>query len=203
MKSIASSTLKENYRGLSEREMVMKIYDNDMDAFLVLIAKHQEKIFSFIHKRLSTANYCHAEDIFQDMIIRILKHLREGKYDANQDYFSTWVISVAKNLIYDFFRNRKRNPSYMAFPVEEMHIVADVPGTEKRCLQGNTKHVLRSCINKLPLKDKELVLDRYDRDLSYKAMAEKRNAPIGTIKGSYFRARQKLSQDPLVQELRN
>ena len=48
-----------------------------------------------------------AEDIFQDTFIKVIKSLKERKYQDNGRFLS-WVIRIAHNLIIDHFRKEKQ-----------------------------------------------------------------------------------------------
>ena len=77
-----------------------------------LMARHGEKLFHFLIRGLQ--NEDEAADLAQEAFVRIYQH--RAKFDASQK-FSTWLYSIATNLIKDRYRWRSRHPQ-VSFDLE-------------------------------------------------------------------------------------
>jgi len=70
-----------------------------------LMERHAERLFRYLVRSLQ--NEDDAADLAQETFIRVYKH--SLKFDA-RSRFSTWLYSIASNLVRDRFRWRKRHP---------------------------------------------------------------------------------------------
>ena len=70
-----------------------------------LMARHGEKLFHFLIRGLQ--NEAEAADLAQEAFVRVYQH--RAKFDAGQK-FSTWLYSIAANLVKDRYRWRSRHP---------------------------------------------------------------------------------------------
>src|SRR5687767_7042490 len=91
-----------NHPHLMTDKDLVRLYQNGNDnAFDVLLNRHKEKIFSTIYYLVNNREL--AEDLFQDVFIKIITKLREKKYNE-EGKFLPWAVRVAHNLVIDYFR---------------------------------------------------------------------------------------------------
>lgn len=126
-----------------------------------------------------------AEDIFQDTFIKVIKSLKEGKYQDNGRFIS-WVIRIAHNLIIDQFRKDKQlitlsNDNY-EFNLFNNHKLAD-KNIEDELITDQICEDLRTLIEKLPADQRQVVILRHYFGLSFKEIAEQTNVSINTALG--------------------
>ena len=93
---ICEATLIKNYISGSEK------------ALELLINHHKLRIFNFINSKVNDRET--AEDLFQDTFIKVIKTLKNGKYNE-EGKFLPWVMRIAHNLVIDYFRKEKRIPT--------------------------------------------------------------------------------------------
>ena len=98
----------KTYNQLNENQLIQCYLDGDSNAFSYLVNRHKSKIFTSIYV-LVKDNYL-AEDIFQDVFIRIIQSLKKGAYIENGKFLS-WAIRIAHNMCMDHFRKVKRKPT--------------------------------------------------------------------------------------------
>src|SRR5678810_1049957 len=95
-------------RKKTDHELIQHFQDGDLHALETLILRHKEKMYTSI-LFLVKDKYL-AEDIFQDVFIRIIDTMRSGRY-TEEGKFLPWAMRIAHNLCVDHFRKVKRTPT--------------------------------------------------------------------------------------------
>src|SRR5262245_1723880 len=98
----------KTYINLTDQQLVQLFIENDSQALETLVNRHKEKIYTSIF--LLVKDKYLAEDIFQDVFIRIIDTLRGGRY-TDEGKFLPWAMRIAHNLCVDHFRKVKRTPT--------------------------------------------------------------------------------------------
>src|SRR5450432_2906346 len=92
----------------TDHELIHLFTDgNLLDALETLVLRHKDKLYTSI-QFLVKDKYL-AEDIFQDVFIRIIDTMRSGRY-TEEGKFLPWAMRIAHNLCVDHFRKVKRTP---------------------------------------------------------------------------------------------
>jgi RNA polymerase sigma-70 factor (ECF subfamily) len=92
----------------TDNELIHLFSDGNLDALETLVLRHKDKLYSSI-LFLVKDKYL-AEDIFQDVFIRIIDTMRSGRY-TEEGKFLPWAMRIAHNLCVDHFRKVKRTPT--------------------------------------------------------------------------------------------
>ena len=158
-------------------------YINGKEASLsILINRHQQRLFSFIYSKIKDKDL--TEDIFQDTFIKVIRTLKKGKYNE-EGKFLPWVMRIAHNLVIDYFRKNNRMPSFKN--TEEFDIFSVLhDGTlnaEKQIIQEQIYEDVRELINELPEEQKEVLIMRMYKDMSFKEISENTGVSINTALG--------------------
>jgi RNA polymerase sigma-70 factor (ECF subfamily) len=167
---ICEATLIKNYISGSEK------------ALELLINHHKLRIFNFINSKVNDRET--AEDLFQDTFIKVIKTLKNGKYNE-EGKFLPWVMRIAHNLVIDYFRKEKRIPTvennddYDVFQFISNHDV----NVENTIIQEQITLDLQKLIYELPEDQKEVLIMRLYRDMSFKEIAENTHVSINTALG--------------------
>ncbi|MGB4775177.1 MAG: sigma-70 family RNA polymerase sigma factor [Daejeonella sp.] len=158
-------------------------YINGQEACLEeLIGRHKNKIYTSIYLLVKDSYL--AEDLFQDTFIKVIKNLREKKYNE-EGKFLPWVIRIAHNLVIDHFRKEKRTPlitnidGFDIFDVLKFHDES----IEDRMIREQTSQDLKALIHLLPSEQKEVLIMRHYADLSFKEIAQITDVSINTALG--------------------
>ena len=167
---------------LDDAALVHQYINGSESALEVLINRHQLRIFNFINSKV--LNRVAAEDIFQETFIKVIKTLKCGKYNE-EGKFLPWVMRISHNLVIDFFRKNKRIPLYENR--DEFDIFQRI-GDESQNIEGeliNQQVVedLQKLIVSLPEDQKEVLIMRLYRDMSFKEIAESTGVSINTALG--------------------
>ena len=169
-KIISDSVLVSNYINGCEKSLE------------VLIVRHKQRIFGFILSKVLDREI--AEDIFQDTFIKVINTLKRGKYNE-EGKFLPWVMRIAHNLIIDHFRRNKRIPKFNNTDEFDIFSVIsdDVLNAEKQLIKNQILEDVRGLITELPEDQKEVLLMRMYKDMSFKEISENTGVSINTALG--------------------
>ncbi len=148
----------------------------------ILVNRYKDKIFTSI--KILVKDSFLAEDLFQDVFIKIIDTLRANKYNE-EGKFLPWALRIAHNLCVDHFRKVKRTP---AIKTSDDHDIFEVlnfseDGADKTMMKGQSHELVRQMLNKLPEEQREVIVLRHFADLSFKEIAEMTNCSINTSLG--------------------
>ena len=169
-KNIADSVLVNNYIHGNEKSLE------------ILIIRHKQRIFGFILSKVLDREI--AEDIFQDTFIKVINTLKRRAYNE-EGKFLPWVMRIAHNLIIDHFRRNKRIPKFNNTDEFDIFTVIsdDVLNVEKQLIKNQILEDVRDLISELPVDQKEVLLMRMYKDMSFKEIAENTDVSINTALG--------------------
>lgn len=167
---------------LTDQDLVSRYLKGNEEALAALIDRHQERIYSYIYKYIN--NRQAADDIFQDVFIKVIRVLRGGKYNE-EGKFLPWVMRITHNLIIDVFRAQKRMPTTDGG--EDFNIFDTIkredPNVEETLVWEQIKGDVRELIELLPEEQKAVLKMRHYCDMSFKEIAEETNVSINTALG--------------------
>lgn len=154
----------------------------DERSFEELLSRHQQKIYTSIYLFVKDQNQ--AEDIFQEVFIKIIDTLRKGKYN-HEGKFGQWAMRISYNLCVDYFRRSKRRPQVQPtdeFDIFEVLRLSD-DNAEQRIMRSQTHEKVRKLVDMLPPEQREVVILRHYADMSFKEIAKLTRVSINTALG--------------------
>ena len=169
---------------LNDYDLVRQfVTQNDMAAFDTLLARYRKKVYSYICLMVKHKDV--ADDIFQETFIKVVTHLKEGKYEENGK-FLPWVSRVARNKVMDYFRNRSQSHEYCGDNGEwssvESSSFSDL-NVEDKAVQVQIHKEVRHLLDSLPVEQREVIVMRHYMNMSFKEIAEQLNVSISTALG--------------------
>ncbi len=167
---------------IDDSELVRDYISGDEKALEVLINRHNQRISSFIYSKVMDRDI--TEDIFQDTFIKVIKTLKKGSY-SEEGKFLPWVMRISHNLIIDHFRKNKRMPKFEGSDDFNIFSVIgdDKLNAEKQIIKDQIDSDLGSLIEELPDDQKEVLLMRIYKDMSFKEISENTGVSINTALG--------------------
>lgn len=152
-------------------------------AISTLIERHKKRVFD--HVNIMVRNRELAEDITQDTFIKVLRFIEEGRYTDNGKFLA-WVLRIAHNNVIDHFRQSKKHT----------HITEDDAGydilnnknfsedtIEQQMISSQIHSDVRKMIDFLPEEQREVVMMRYFKDMSFKEISDTTGVSINTALG--------------------
>ncbi len=152
------------------------------EALATLIKRHESKIYGFIYSKVSDRDV--SNDIFQDTFIKVIKTLKSNSYNE-EGKFLPWVMRIAHNLIIDYFRKNKKMPLYRE--TEEFSVFSimtdDSLTIENQLIANQVELDIQKLIEELPDDQKEVLIMRMYKDMSFKEISEITGVSINTSLG--------------------
>ena len=170
-------------RNMDDRDLIVAYLDGNDFAFEVLLNRHRDKIYTSIY--LFVKDHSQADDIFQEVFIKIVDTLRRGKYN-HEGKFVQWAMRISYNLCVDHFRRNKRRP--IVNTKKEDFDIFDVlkspnASAEDTMIKSQTHAKVRELVDALPPEQREVVILRHYADLSFKEIAALTRVSINTALG--------------------
>lgn len=162
--------------------LVTNYINGDEKSLEILITNHKQRIFSFILSKVLDREI--AEDIFQDTFVKVINTLKRGAYNE-EGKFLPWVMRISHNLIIDHFRRNKRMPKFNNTDEFDIFSVLsdEVLNVEKQLIKNQILNDVKDLIEELPDDQKEVLIMRMYRDMSFKEIAENTDVSINTALG--------------------
>ena len=167
---------------ITDAVLVKSYIDGDENALSVLIKRHKHKIYSFIYSKVFDRDI--TEDIFQDAFIKVIRNLKLGKYNE-EGKFLPWVMRISHNLVIDHFRKNNRMPKFDNSGEFSIFSVLGDPAlnVEKRLIKDQVECDVRRLIEELPQDQKDVLVMRMYKDMSFKEISERTGVSINTALG--------------------
>lgn len=173
--------------------LMQLVSGGDMVAFEQLVERHQALVVGTVGRMLG--NNAEVEDIAQQVFLRVWKSAKRYQPRAK---FTTWLLKITRNLVFNELRRRKRHattPLQTEIPGEEMQI-ADQRGQtpDASMLEKELRRAIESAIGELPESQRMAVVLRRYEELSYEQIAEVLDQSVPAVKSLLFRARTELRE---------
>jgi RNA polymerase sigma-70 factor (ECF subfamily) len=113
-------------------------------------------------------------------------------YDSAKAKISTWVFTVARNTLIDFYRKNGRVDVTSLTDVEDIIVDDRNKSMEDSVYIDVQKEKLVLLIQKLSVSDQEIIHLRYTEEMSYAEIAERLGITVNAVGIQLHRAVQKL-----------
>lgn len=168
---------------LSDEQLVKNYANGDSDAFDTLLARYQQKIYSYILFLVHDDEV--ADDLFQETFMKAIVTIRQGRY-VESGRFSAWLTRIAHNLVIDKYR-QNRNSNVISNDASDADLfndasLSDITVEMKMITEQSLTDVGR-LLKELPDNQKEVLYMRFYQDLSFKEIADATGVSINTALG--------------------
>ncbi|MAP79737.1 MAG: RNA polymerase subunit sigma-70 [Aequorivita sp.] len=161
-------------------------------AFKFLLDYYWNDVYGFQLKRIR--NEHEAEDITIETFAKAFDKI--NSFD-NKYAFSTWLITISKNIQID--RTRKKNASIYSNTTdasnEHIHKIADLaPTPEDKLIREQNLAELLHYIKELKPHYQEVINLRYFQEMSYNEISNSLEEPLNNVKVRLLRAKKLLAE---------
>lgn len=166
----------------TDHELIHHFMEGHTEALEALVLRHKDKLYTSI-LFLVKDKYL-AEDIYQDVFIRIIDTLRSGRY-TEEGKFLPWAMRIAHNLCVDHFRKVKRTPTIKNGEDKDIFEVLNFAedSMETKMMKRQSHDRVREMLQRLPEDQREVIILRHYADMSFKEIASITNCSINTALG--------------------
>ncbi len=171
------------YSDKSDEQLISLYVDGTNEAFDELLERHKDRLYMYIYHALKNEDL--ADDIFQDTFVKAIMTIKQGRYVDN-GHFLAWITRIAHNLIIDYYR-QIRNENLQSTDDEDFNILnrkefSDVT-VEDTMVTNQIHSDVRRLIRALPDNQREVLVMRYYKNMSFKEIADTTGVSINTALG--------------------
>ena len=187
---------------MDESQAIQSAKKGDLSAFNRLVMSYQGVAYNVAYRVLGNADS--AADATQDAFIKAFKSIKQYRGGS----FKSWLLRIVSNTCYDQLRYHKRRPSEPLTgddedidPDHSPHLVDPAEQPEDTTLRHELSDVLQQSINQLAPEQRLILILSDVEGFNYQDIAETTGLALGTVKSRLSRARLKLRELLLQQEL--
>jgi len=174
-------------QAVDDKVLVQSYLKGNEDAFAQLLKNNKNKVFGYIMKMVKNEEL--ANDIFQDTFVKVIKTLKNGKYNE-EGKFLPWTLRIAHNLIIDHFRKSSKMPiagrgngnEEDKFDIFNILKLED-ENIEDEIIREQIFKAVRELVEELPEDQREMIKMRHFMGMSFKDIADKTDVSINTALG--------------------
>jgi RNA polymerase sigma-70 factor (ECF subfamily) len=166
----------------TDQQLIQRFIDGESHAMEMLVNRHKDRIFTSIY--LMVKDKYLAEDIFQDLFIRIIETIREGKY-KEENKFLYWAMRISHNLCIDHFRKVGGKPVIKTSDGNDIFEVINFsdPNAEENIIQAQTKDRIMKLVSQLPQEQKEIIILRHFANMKFQEISKVLDCSVNTSLG--------------------
>jgi RNA polymerase sigma-70 factor, ECF subfamily len=176
----------------SDDEVIQRCQRGDVEQFGVLVKRYQDRLYNLCFRLLGSAE--DARDAAQETFIRAYTALE--RFEGGRP-FTPWLYRIATNACYGVLR--RRGVTVLSLDAMEdpetlpMEAAGGQEGDPQERLERSLRdEEIRDAVMALPEPYRTVVLLRHMEEMSYEGIAAALEMPLGTVKTSLHRARQRL-----------
>ena len=168
---------------LDDNELIQKFQNGDEKAFDQLVRNNLNNVFGFFMN--VTRDEMSAEDLAQDVFMKLYKNLKNFRHDSN---FSTYLYRINSNTANSWItRNKWKNLLHLDQTPDKGEY--DIKNEDEW-----TKEELWNEISKLPNKQRRVMILRITDSLSYSEISKITGMSEGTAKVNFHHGLKKLKE---------
>ena len=160
----------------------------DRSAFSELYEAHAGRVYHYLLAR--TSDPTEAEELTSRVFLNALARLDQY---GGRGSFQAWLMTIARNLLFNWYRDRGRRP-----PTEELDaaeaVAADVPGPESRLERHERIERVRAAVGALSEDRQRLISLKYVDGLPNAEIARMMGRTEGAVKALHHRTLRELQQ---------
>ena len=190
-----ADSLKERakLKALSDEELILKVAEGQNECFDILVDRFKLRLFNYLFRMVGDRD--EAEELAQETFVKAYIHAAKYKTIAK---FSTWLYTIATNLVRNRIRSKKRAPQFMSLwsrnrdsEDDGKHIDLVDAGRQPDHVFNDKElgEIINDAIARIPDKYRTSFVLREINQLSYEEIAAATGLKLGTVRSRINRAR--------------
>lgn len=177
---------------LTDEQLAERYATGSDQALETLIRRYLPLVYGFILR--SIGETAQAEDLTQETFLKVWRNIK--KYDPSQS-FKTWIFTIARRTLIDYFRKKKIATVAAINGADGVEDIFDSLASAEmsvleRLQQQELEKELEDQLLKLPAEDRLLLLLYYGQKITFAEIAAMSQEPLDTVKSRHRRALIKL-----------
>jgi RNA polymerase sigma-70 factor (ECF subfamily) len=180
--------------------LVRRCIAGEAAAWEEIVQRYHRRIYNICYRFSGSPDQ--AQDLTQEVFIKMYGSLKS--YDSQRAAFMTWMTTITRNLLVDYFRKTKQermtdsldaatSEHEDAMPLSERIPDKALP-PDARVQSRETKEAVHRALQKLSPDLREAVILRDLQDMDYREIATVLRVPEGTVKSRINRGRAELAR---------
>ena len=164
--------------------------DVDHDAFAELYGAYADRVYRYLLAR--TSRPAEAEDLASRTFLQAFANL--GRYRGRGSGFGAWLMTIAHNLLANWYRDRGRRPP--TAPLDDaLSVPSETPGPEASLLRSESVRQVRRAIGRLAPERQRLVALKYAHGMSNAEIGRMMGRTEGAVKALHHRTLRQLQAE--------
>ncbi len=186
------STRRKVYSELSDEDLILSVQEGNNQAFDILVDRYKNRLYAYLLRLLG--NDSEAEEYVQETFVKA--YINADKY-RTVARFSTWLYTIATNLVRNRIRNVKRRPKMISLWFEDLNgesgkwvdLRDDSHMPDQEMERKDLSEMIQVAIEKIPAKYRPSFVLREINKLSYEEIAAATGLKLGTVRSRINRGR--------------
>jgi RNA polymerase sigma factor (sigma-70 family) len=171
-----------------EDSLILQKFEDEKtrnESFSMLLDKYQQKVYW--HIRRMVLNHDDADDLVQDVFIKVWKNLINFRQDSQ---LYTWIYRIATNECITFLKKKRQKNNV---PIDDLTEQLSQNLNEENYFSGDAiQKKLQEALLTLPEKQKLVFNMKYFDDLKFQEISDILGTSVGALKASYHLAVKKI-----------
>lgn len=156
------------------------------EEFTFIYSENFDSVVNFIDKRVN--NFAVSEELANDVFFNVYKY--GTNYDSNRSNIRTWIYTIAKNRLKNYYRDSKIGKIIFENNVEE--IQDDANAIEKFIEKEDNKSLIKELLSILSNKERKIIFLKYYIGLNSNEIGNILNMKDATVRVTLKRAIDKM-----------
>jgi len=164
-----------------------------------LYVKYHNEILTYIN--FKTKNLVVSQELADDVFLKAIRY--QNKFDSTKCKIRTWLYTIAKNTMLDYFRKQKQNREKFVrvsdFTDEDgsemVQLFVTKTDASNEIESNDFSNQIKSIFDKLTNKNKQIATLYFLDNMKYMEIAEVLDIPMNTVKVTISRCREKLQKN--------
>ena len=174
-------------KNLSDESLVALFAQGKNEAFDELLFRYKNNLYAYINGIVLNRDL--ADDIFQETFTKVIVSVKSGRY-TETGRFVGYLFRVARNLIFDHFRSEQTvqmvnesDSDYDIFGRSNLEGEYENVSVEEEMSYKQVLSDIRRMVRFLPENQREVVIMRFYKNMSFKEIADVLGISINTALG--------------------
>lgn len=180
-----------------DEDLVARSLEGDARAYAALVDRHKNAVYWLVRGLVGRDE---APDVAQEVFVRAFQALPRFRGDSRLD---TWLLRIARNRCFTLLRKRGSEPTLDDLGSHAAETLRSPPGhvPDRRLEDAEFAARVRRAVDTLDPPYRTLVALYHFEGLSYERIADVLAMPMGTVKSYLHRARARLREIVLADDV--
>lgn len=173
-----------------DEELVQDALSGNERAFEELHDRHVNDVYRYLYMKIG--NRQDAEELLQDVFVKMVRNLAGF---SGKSRFRTWLFSIVRNTVIDYYRGQNLRKKEQVTKGEELErMTAENASAEQEAVRREKLDHVSDAFNRLPEAYQEILYLRFMEGFSLKETARITGKSVMAIKSLQKRAQQKIGE---------